>query len=144
MNRLLLTAGIMLALLAANGWQYQQVQAQTARAARAELSARDRLAKINQLQQLAANRHQAEQKLARAQRQLQARLGARELRIRELERENQQYRNWAVARLPDVTQRLRQRPALTGAGNYQQWLLSQSDPLPAASNSPDSERRPEH
>ncbi len=140
MNRLLITAGVMLALLGANWWQYQQVQAQSERAAKAEQSASDRLSKIQQLELVTLQRVSAEQTLAAEQRDLQATLHRREQLIKELERENQLYRDWAATRLPDDTQRLRKRPAFTSARDYQQWLLSQPDTLPAARDSPNPQQ----
>lgn len=143
MTRLLITIGLMVALLGANAWQYQQIQDQSAKTAVAEKTASDRLATITQLKSLADERNQAERTLADQQLEMRATLSQREQRIKELQRENQQYRDWAANQLPDTTQRLRQRPAITSARDYQQWLLSQPDTLPAARNSPDNQRRPE-
>jgi LysB family phage lysis regulatory protein len=141
MTRILITVGIILALLGANAWQYHQVQQQAERAATAEQNAADRQAKILRLQADAREREQAQQAMEQTQRDLRAQLGKRELTIRELQRENQEYRDWADNHLPAVTRRLRKRPAITGAGEYQQWLLSQSEPLQPASNSAGTERR---
>ncbi|EXU75986.1 hypothetical protein BG55_07945 [Erwinia mallotivora] len=54
----------------------------------------------------------------------------RQRTIEELKRENEDFRRWSDARLPDAVIRLRQRPALAGGGAYRQWL-SESHPLPA-------------
>lgn len=143
MSRLLFIASLMLALVAANAWQYKQIQAQAARTAAAEQSASDRLTTINQLQESATVRATAEKDLALSQLALRKTLTRREQQIKELERENLQYRDWAETHLPDTTQRLRRRPALTSARDYQQWLMSQSDSLPAARNIADDQRRPE-
>lgn len=143
MKRLLITAGVMLALVSANVWQYNQVQAQAERAVTAEQAAADRLSKIERLEADAREREQAQLAMERTQRDLAAELGKRQLKIRELQRENQEYRDWAVTRLPAVTQRLRIRPTITGAGEYQQWLLSQPQPLHPAGDGPAAERRPD-
>lgn len=140
MTRLLITGGLILALLAANIWQYYRVQDQAERAAYAEQIAADRLSAIQQLQLLADEREQARQALAAAQRALAAELSARELTIKELQRENDEYRDWADRPLPAITRRLRERPAITGAGDYQRWLLSNTDALHSAGDSTDPER----
>ena len=126
MTRLLITAAVILALLGANLWQYQQVQDQAARAATAEQSA--------------ADREQANLELAATQQSMAAQLDAQQLRIRELKRENDQYRQWADNPLPDITRRLQQRPAFTGAGDYHQWLLSRGEALHAEGIKPNTEQ----
>lgn len=143
MSRLLFITILVLSLLAANAWQYRQIQAQAALTASAEQSARTRLATIHQLQDSAAERAVAEKDLARSQLALRTTLMQREQQIKELERENLQYRNWAATHLPDTTQRLRRRPAFTSARDYQQWLMPQSDALPAARHSAHDQRRSE-
>src|SRR5690554_8147985 len=140
MTRLLITAAVILALLGANLWQYQQVQDQAARAATAEQSAADRLATITQLRADAADREQANLELAATQQSMAAQLDAQQLRIRELKRENDQYRQWADNPLPDITRRLQQRPAFTGAGDYHQWLLSRGEALHAEGIKPNTEQ----
>uniref|UniRef100_UPI003C7C842F Rz-like lysis system protein LysB n=1 Tax=Pseudomonas veronii TaxID=76761 RepID=UPI003C7C842F len=49
-------------------------------------------------------------------------LAKRERTIEELKRENAELRNWAAQPLPDAARRLRERPAVTGAGAYRDWL----------------------
>ncbi|WP_224432171.1 Rz-like lysis system protein LysB [Aeromonas rivuli] len=51
--------------------------------------------------------------------------------IKRLKRENAELRTWADSPLPDPVIRLLQRPALTGAADYQAHL-SGPDPLPVA------------
>nr|DAI72874.1 MAG TPA: lysis regulatory protein [Caudoviricetes sp.] len=58
-------------------------------------------------------------------------LQTRQRRIEELTRENEEFRRWDAARLPDVVIRLRARPAITGGQSYREWL-SQDNALPAA------------
>lgn len=60
---------------------------------------------------------------------------ARQQQIRKLQRENQQYQDWAMRPLPAVTQQLRKRPTLTGASDYQKYL-SATQPLHPASQQP--------
>ncbi len=72
-------------------------------------------------------------------RQLQARLqqglADRERTIENLKRENRDLQHWADQPLPPPAHRLRQRPALTGAAAYHQWL-SGSTALHPSSNNP--------
>ncbi|MDM5071169.1 Rz-like lysis system protein LysB [Aeromonas bestiarum] len=55
--------------------------------------------------------------------------------IKRLKRENAELRSWADSPLPDPVVRLLQRPAITGAADYQAHL-SRTDPLPAAASQP--------
>ena len=55
--------------------------------------------------------------------------------IKRLKRENAELKEWADRPLPDPVVRLLQRPALTGAADYQAHL-SGPDPLPAAAGQP--------
>ncbi|QEW06361.1 hypothetical protein F5I99_07495 [Nitrincola iocasae] len=129
MTRLLITGATILALLAANIWQYNQVQKQAAIAATAQQSAADRLATIKQLRADVSEREQARQRLESTQQAMAAELNTQQIQIRELKRDNEQYRQWADNPLPDITRRLQQRPTFTGAGDYYQWLLSRGESL---------------
>lgn len=62
-------------------------------------------------------------------------LQTRQRHIEDLTRENEAYRRWAVAPLPAVAVRLRQRPAITGGQSYRDWL-SQNNALPPAESRP--------
>lgn len=55
--------------------------------------------------------------------------------IKRLKRENAELKEWADRPLPDPVVRLLQRPAFTGAADYQAYL-SGPDPLPAATGQP--------
>ena len=55
--------------------------------------------------------------------------------IEELKRENDELRDWAAQPLPDVARRLRDRPALTGAAAYRDWLSGRGA-VPAAGDKP--------
>lgn len=63
--------------------------------------------------------------------ELRTLLAARQRDIEELTRENQELRNWADQPLPAAARRLRERPALTGADAYRDWL-SRRDAVRAA------------
>ncbi|EKN3558901.1 TPA: Rz-like lysis system protein LysB [Yersinia enterocolitica] len=58
-------------------------------------------------------------------------LAQRHSQIKRLYRENETLRRWADTPLPDDIIRLRQRPALTGAADYRQWL-SEGHGLPVS------------
>lgn len=63
--------------------------------------------------------------------QLRQSLAKRERTIEELKRENDELRKWADQPLPDAARRLRERPALTGAAAYRDWLSGRSAVPPA-------------
>ena len=65
---------------------------------------------------------QAQNQLRSLHDQLRQGLARREQQIEVLKRENTVLRDWATQPLPDVARRLRERPALTGADAYRQWL----------------------
>ena len=72
------------------------------------------------------------QSLLRSQQdQLRLGLAKRERTIKELKLENDELRNWADQPLPDAARRLRERPALTGADAYRQWLSGRGAMQPA-------------
>lgn len=76
---------------------------------------------------LDAQRRATVQKQAQLERIASDRLAT----LQELQRENEDLRQWAGARLPDAVIRLRKRPAVTGADAYRQSLRD-PEPLHAA------------
>ncbi len=66
-------------------------------------------------------------------------LAKRERTIEELKRENSELRDWATQLLPDAARRLRERPAITGAAAYRDWLSSRSA-VPPAGDQPAQQR----
>ena len=60
-------------------------------------------------------------------------LAVRTQQIEVLKRENTALRDWAAQPLPDLARRLRERPALTGADAYRQWLSGRGA-MPTASD----------
>ena len=52
--------------------------------------------------------------------------------IQELERENADLRQWAAQPLPAAARRLRERPTITGARDYRNWLSGRRALQPAA------------
>ena len=67
--------------------------------------------------------------------QLRLGLAKRERTIKELKLENDELRKWADQPLPDAARRLRERPALTGADAYRDWLSGRGA-VRAASDQP--------
>jgi LysB family phage lysis regulatory protein len=60
--------------------------------------------------------------LQQAGQDLRRELDIRKQQIKELKRENTELREWADVELPAAARRLRERPALTGADAYRDWL----------------------
>ena len=77
----------------------------------------------------------AQSALRTQQDQLRQGLAKRERTIEELKLENAELRTWATQPLPDAARRLRQRPALTGADAYYQWLSGRGA-VPVAGDQP--------
>ncbi len=73
----------------------------------------------------------AQAQLQTTQKDLRREIDVRKRRIQELEDENADLKAWAGQPLPAAARRLRQRPVLTGAAAYREWLSS-SNALPAA------------
>ena len=77
----------------------------------------------------------AQSALRTQQDQLRQGLAKRERTIEELKRENAELRTWATQPLPDAARRLRERPALTGADAYRQWVSGRGA-VPVAGDQP--------
>lgn len=91
-------------------------------AATAREKAERNLANANALRANLQQERNAQTTLRTQQDQLRQGLAKRELTIEALKRENADLRNWAAQPMPDAARRLRERPALTGADAYRQWL----------------------
>ena len=83
------------------------------------------------LQATLVQERSAQATLRTQQDQLRQGLVKRELTIEALKRENAELRDWAAQSLPDAARRLRERPALTGADAYRQWLSGRGAVHPA-------------
>jgi LysB family phage lysis regulatory protein len=77
----------------------------------------------------------AQSALRTQQDQLRQGLAKRERTIEELKLENAELRTWATQPLPDVARRLRERPALTGADAFRQWMSGRGA-VPVAGDQP--------
>lgn len=77
---------------------------------------------ITTLRTTLADERQAQTTLQQTGQDLRRELDVRKQQIKELKRENAELREWAAAQLPVAARRLRQRPAITGADAYRDWL----------------------
>ncbi|MNZ40945.1 hypothetical protein D3C78_584820 [compost metagenome] len=102
----------------------------------AQAHARDNLATANTLKATLEREREGQAKLLKLQRELRTGLANRERLIENLKHENDELRQWADQPIPDTARRLRQRPAITGADAYRQWLSS-SGALPTAGDEPE-------
>ena len=101
-----------------------QTQLAKTTATKAREDADRNLASANALTTTLKQERDAQSALRTQQDQLRQGLAKRERTIEELKRENAELRDWAAQPLPDAARRLRERPALTGADAYRQWLSS--------------------
>nr|WP_300245402.1 Rz-like lysis system protein LysB [Pseudomonas sp.] len=125
-----------LGLLAWN--QEQRIEVADKKRELAEKDTRDALAaagrsegKANALEAALSGEREAQARLRIEQDLLRQGLAKRQLTIEGLKRENADLRAWADQPLPDVARRLRERPALTGADAYRQWLSDRGALQPA-------------
>lgn len=104
-----------------------------AEAARAD--ADRNLTTANTLTNTLKHERDAQSALRTQQDKLRQGLAKRERTIEELKLENDELRTWATQPLPDVARRLRERPALTGADAYHQWMSGRGA-VPVAGDQP--------
>lgn len=117
--------------------QLNEQQAQTLTLQSADLEAR-----THQLTALAAQAEQnsvEQAKLRENAADIQAALSERQHYIVGLQRENDALKRWADTALPNDIIRLHQRPALSGANAYRQWL-SENNALPLPGVQPANQR----
>ncbi len=72
---------------------------------------------------------------------LRAQLTNSNLLLEKLKRENKELSDWAINGLPAAVKWLRERPAITGAADYQNWLSSRNS-LHPDSDQPAEQRQP--
>lgn len=116
-----------------------QAQLANATAKTAREDADRNLRTANTLTATLKQERDAQSTLRTQQDQLHQSLAKRERTIEELKRENDELRNWAAQPLPDAARRLRERPALTGAAAYRDWLSGRGA-VPPASDQPPKQR----
>ena len=119
---------------------YQQHQAASARADR-DAQLIDQLTQRNTRQanaiirmggELAAQRA-AQQSLQTAQADVRQQHAASQIQKQETRRNDQTFADWGRQPLPAAARRLHDRPALTGASGYRDWLSRRNALQPAAS-----------
>ena len=124
-------------------WVQQQridvAEGEAARANDAAKTAREdanrNLLTANTLADTLQQERESQSALRAQQDQLRQALAKRGQTIEALKRENDELRDWAAQPLPDAARRLRERPALTGAAAYRDWLSGRGA-LPPAGNQP--------
>lgn len=131
-------AAVFITMAVALNLQAQRIDAVTAQhdlqkniANAAVHAAQGTLAQADKLKQTLEEERTAQADLRKQQDQLRQGLAARNQKIQELTRENDELREWAAQLLPDAARRLRERPAITGAGGYRDWLSSRDALQPA-------------
>lgn len=98
----------------------------------AQTTAERNLANTNELITTLTAVRDGQQKLLTLQGELRTGLAKREQQIEDLKHEIKELQEWADSPLPDAARRLRQRPAITGADAYRQWLSSGGAVHPAS------------
>ncbi len=107
----------------------------------AQAEARRNLATATELKSTLKRERDGQAQLLKIQSELRQGLATRQRTIEALKHENDQLRDWARQLLPDAARRLRERPALTGADAYRQWLSGGGTVRPAGDRA-DGQRGP--
>jgi LysB family phage lysis regulatory protein len=109
--------------------QSQRIEVADQKTDRAQDAADAALARATRSEQTAAqlqaslqDERTAQSALRSMQNQLRQGLAARQRTIEDLKLENAELRFWADQPLPDAARRMRERPAITGAAAYRDWL----------------------
>lgn len=122
-------AGVIVALLVAVNFQAQRIDAANARAdlaterlqAAQQRNARQ-AATITRLTGELATQRLDQLALQQTLSDLRQAHATDQLKKKERRREDPTHATWAAQPLPDAARRLHQRPAITGAAGYRQWL----------------------
>lgn len=141
--RQVLLGGVLLLALGVLLWtQHLRTQAEEARAELAsqqQLQADQRIERqaltITQLDQALQAERAAQAELRTLQNQLRRGLAERERIIKELSHDDPSLRAWIAEPLPGAARGLRERPALTGAEAFREWM-SRSGAVQPAGDSP--------
>lgn len=116
-----------------------KAESATAAAKTARADADRNLKTANTLTETLKQEREAQSTLRLQKDQLRQSLANRERTVEELKRENAELRNWAAQPLPDAARRLRDRPAITGAAAYRDWLSGRGS-VPPAGDRPAQQR----
>lgn len=107
--------------------------------ASAQTTAERNLANTNQLIATLTTVRDGQAKLLMLQGELRTGMAQRERQIEDLKNEIKELQEWADRPLPGAARRLRERPAITGADAYREWL-SGSSAVHASGDSTDQQR----
>lgn len=118
-----------------------QTKLATERALQAEQQSRTRQQTIDQLTNALAAERTSQKQLQAQQSSIRQQLRTRQQQIEALTRENEELRQWATTELPATARSVRDRPAITGAANYQAWL-SRRNALHPLGNATPEQRQP--
>lgn len=116
-----------------------KAESATAAAKTARADADRNLKTANTLTETLKQEREAQSTLRLQKNQLRQSLANRERTVEELKRENAELRDWAAQLLPDAARRLRDRPAITGAAAYRDWLSGRGS-VPPAGDRPAQQR----
>jgi len=94
----------------------------TERSLQAEQQNRTRQQTIDELASALATERTSQQQLQAQQSDIRQQLRTRQQQIEALTRENEELRSWFDTELPANARSVRDRPAITGAADYQAWL----------------------
>ncbi|GLO54772.1 hypothetical protein PPUJ20066_08080 [Pseudomonas putida] len=138
-----LTVAVVAALALLFWGQHQRLEVEKAKSANAverlqtiQERSDHQTATIVRLDAEAKAERAAQTALRTTQNQLRQNLADSLNQIQELEHENDELRDWSRQPLPAVARRLRERPAITGAADYRDWL-SRRRALPPATGGTD-------
>lgn len=127
----LAVAGVIVALLVAVNFQAQRIDAANARAnlaterlQTAEQRNARQAATITRLSGEVATQRLDQLALQQTLSNLRQAQATDQLKKKERRRDDPTHATWAAQPLPDAARRLHQRPAITGAAGYRQWLSS--------------------
>jgi LysB family phage lysis regulatory protein len=127
------TALLLLAALAALGWQYNTNIKLSQNLATTQQTAKQRQTIIKALKTQKDQLNTSQQVLAKDLQKNKAAVLKQLNKIRKLENENQEVRDWSTKPIPAAVIGLQQRPSITGGEHYRQFLRDRS-PLPLKPN----------
>lgn len=107
----------------------------------AQGEARQNLATATELKQTLNRERETQAQQLQLLGELRVGLADRRRQIEDLKRDNEDLRQWADQPMPDAARRLRDRPALTGADAYRDWL-SRSRAVRPAGDGAGEQRNP--
>jgi LysB family phage lysis regulatory protein len=110
-------------------WQYNANIELSNNLATTQQTANNQQATIGELQTQKTQLNKSQRALAADLQQNKAAVLKQIKKLRELENENQHYKEWANKPIPTAVIGLQQRPTITGSEHYQQYLRNRN-PLP--------------